>query len=136
RTVRVWDLRTGRERYKITGAAPFGRVAFSPDGTKLAAAEETRVRLFDAGDGTDLFALSGHTGKVLALAFSADGQRLVSGGGDRLVKLWDLTARKEVFSRTHTWAVADVGFGPKQDQIVSCAAGGTATARGEVRLWN
>jgi WD40 repeat protein/tRNA A-37 threonylcarbamoyl transferase component Bud32 len=136
RTVRVWDLRTGRERNRISGTTAFARVAFSPDGTRLAATTGTQIHLFDAGSGAELFTLSGHTGLVLALAFSADGRRLVSGGADRLVKLWDLTDRKEVFSRGHTWAVVDVGFSPRQDQLLSCASGGTATVRAEVRLWN
>jgi WD40 repeat protein/tRNA A-37 threonylcarbamoyl transferase component Bud32 len=137
RTVRVWDLKTGRERHKITGPAPLNRVAFSPDGAKLATAAGSEIHVFDAGSGADLFTLSGHTGLVVALAFSADGQRLASGGGDRLVKLWDLAAGKEIFSsRGHSGMIFDVGFSPNQDRLVTCGAGPAGTARGEVRLWN
>ncbi len=35
-------------------------------------------------------ALFGHTGSILALAFSNDDARLVSGGDDRTVRIWDL----------------------------------------------
>src|SRR5262249_38795067 len=57
-----------------------------------------------------------------------------SGGADRLAKLWDLTARKEVFSRTHSWPVLDVAFRPGQDLVLSCASGGTGVVRTEIRL--
>jgi WD40 repeat protein len=36
--------------------------------------------------------LTGHTDWVLALAFSADGKQLLSGGHDGIVRLWDVAA--------------------------------------------
>ena len=33
--------------------------------------------------------LRGHTGPVVAVAFSQDGKRVVSGSHDRLVKIWN-----------------------------------------------
>ena len=137
RAIRIWDLKTGKERPRIPVPMISERVAFSPDGTRLAALVGTQIQFFDAGSGNKLFALSGHTGKVRALAFSADGRRLVSGGDDRLVKFWDLAAGKEVFSGSgHTGAVSDVAFSPGKDQVVSCGVGPDGTARGEIRLWN
>ena len=126
--IRIWDVKTGKELHQITGREmPSRRVAFSPDGTRLAAVAGSQIRFFDAGSGTELFTLSGHAGNVVALAFSADGQRLVTAGADRLVKLWDLATGKEVFSRSgHPGAISDVAFSPKQDQIISCGTDRTA----------
>src|SRR5262249_22377559 len=134
--VRIWEVKTGKERYRIKVSNPAYRMAFSPDGTRLAAAVGAQIRFFDAGSGTDLFTLSGHRGTVRALALSADGRWLVSGGTDGVGKLWDLATGKEVFSRGgNTGIIVDVAFSPKQDHIVSCARP-KGNARREIRLWN
>ena len=40
--------------------------------------------------------LDGHTGSVHAVAVTADGQRVVSGGDDRTVRVWDLASGTEL----------------------------------------
>ena len=42
--------------------------------------------------------LVGHSGEVLAVAFSPDGKRVVSGAEDSLVKIWDVESETEVCS--------------------------------------
>ncbi|MBI4661967.1 MAG: protein kinase [Verrucomicrobia bacterium] len=42
------------------------------------------------------FTLSGHSNRIMALAFTPDGKRLSSSGYDGEVKLWDLEAKKEL----------------------------------------
>ncbi|MGL4419754.1 MAG: WD40 repeat domain-containing protein, partial [Gemmataceae bacterium] len=42
--------------------------------------------------------LSGHTGPVKTACFSADGQRVVTGGADRLVKLWNANSGAELLT--------------------------------------
>ena len=36
----------------------------------------------------DMYLLSGHTSDVSAVAFSADGSKVVSGSNDKTVKIW------------------------------------------------
>ena len=36
----------------------------------------------------DMYLLSGHDGWVMSVAFSADGSKVVSGSGDKNVKIW------------------------------------------------
>jgi WD40 repeat protein len=50
------------------------------------------VKVWDVATGRNLFILAGHEKEILNVRFSADGRRLVSGGWDRLVKVWDLPA--------------------------------------------
>src|SRR5207249_10612291 len=51
----------------------FKTVAFSPDGSLVAADWDTAVRLWDARTGREVDTLRGHTGSVTALAFSPSG---------------------------------------------------------------
>jgi WD40 repeat protein len=137
RTIRFWNLETGREQgSRIGGPAFFTKIAFSPDGKRLAAVAAAQIHVFDAAGGAELFALTGHTGAVQDLAFSADGARLVSGSTDRSIKLWDLATRKEIFSSRSPGSVVSVAFSPRQDQILSCSGGSTPAAGGELRVWN
>ena len=91
----------------LTGpAAPVTVLAWSPDGTRLAAAagggslihqgpttnqgpeaSDAVVRVWSAA-GVPLAALEGHAGPVTALAWSPDGQTLASGSRDGTVRLW------------------------------------------------
>ena len=64
--------------------------------------------------------LAGHTNNVSSVAFSPDGQHIVSGSYDKLVKVWSVSARKEVASLAgHTNWVRSVAFSPDGQHIVS-----------------
>src|SRR6187551_2838586 len=103
KTVRVWSATTGELKRTIRGElgeGPAGRIhaaALSPGdrllavggwlGTDPSAARSTssnafQIRVFDFQSETSFRLLSGHSDTVLSLAFSHDGKRLLSGGGD------------------------------------------------------
>src|SRR5262249_17684104 len=48
------------------------------------------IRLWDAWSGKELGRLAGHRGWVMAIAFSPDGRRLVSGSTDTTALVWDV----------------------------------------------
>jgi len=43
--------------------------------------------------------LTGHSNYVTSVAYSPDGKRIVSGSGDRTVKIWDMAMGEEVSHR-------------------------------------
>jgi WD40 repeat protein len=68
-------------------------ITFSPCGRLLAVASEFnkgQVIVYEMVTGTARFVLEGHSGPVLAMAFSHDGRLLATGGQDTTALLWDV----------------------------------------------
>ena len=87
--VLLWD-RAGRPTPLLERAGVFRDMAFSPDGTRLAAGcDDNTVRLLDVASREQVAELRGHTDYVHAIDWSPDGTRLVSGSGDFTVRVWD-----------------------------------------------
>ncbi len=64
---------------------------FSPDGRTLAlaGAQDGTVQLLDVATGTHIRALTGHTFKILGVAFRPDGPQHAAAGRDGSVLIWD-----------------------------------------------
>src|SRR5690606_10595193 len=78
-------------------------VAFSPDGKLLATVggrtlhyRPGEVFLWDASTGEKKGQLEGHDSTVWGVAFSPDGKMLATAAYDKVAKLWELQAQKEL----------------------------------------
>jgi eukaryotic-like serine/threonine-protein kinase len=78
----------------------------------------------------ELMALRGHTGPVLAVAYSPDGERIVTGSADRTARVWDEASDKVLILRGHGDAVKSVAFSPDGQRVLTGSWDGTA------RLWD
>jgi eukaryotic-like serine/threonine-protein kinase len=93
--VRVWDAAAAQEgRPLATGKAP-GPLAFRRDGL-LALGRDGAIELWDLAGGRKVRELLGPTGAVACLAFTPEGDRLVSGGADQTTRVWDVASGREV----------------------------------------
>jgi RNA polymerase sigma factor (sigma-70 family) len=91
--------RLGTLRLRHDHATGVGALAFSADGKLLASAGfDQTLRLWETATGKELARLK-HGGMLHTLAFSPDGKTLAAaGGGDCLVRLWDVAGGKEIKS--------------------------------------
>jgi len=73
-------------------------VAWSADGARIAVGSVGEARVYDAKSGSKVATLPGHDGGVFAVSFSPDGKRLVTGGYDGNVRIFDVPSGKLVTS--------------------------------------
>ncbi len=95
KTVRFWELATGKVALKVGGFDSINSVAFAPDGRRVALGVgwlNGKIHLLDAATGKDRRAFQGHGAYVPTLAFSPDATRLASGQRDSTVLVWDATS--------------------------------------------
>ena len=84
-----------------------------------------------ADEKPEIFIQTGHPSGVNALAVSPDGNRILSGSGDKTLKLWDIATGREI--RTflgHKGGVKATAFSPDGRQAVS---GGWDH---DIRIWD
>lgn len=110
-------------------------MAVSPDGNLIALAKFGEVELVSAKDGALVRKLTGHRGRVNAVAFSKEGTRLVSGAGEPALigeaKLWDVASGKALRTyRGHKDCLYAVAISPDGQMI---ATGGYDQS---IKLWS
>jgi WD40 repeat protein len=134
----LWDPETRKFSSDHSGAVT--ALAFSPDGKKLAFWTAHFVthdlipgelRLWDLERKPEQSSLlQEHMGSVASLAFSPNGETVVSGAGDQTVKLWDVeTGRERATLLGHTDRVMAAAFSPDGTLLVTGGLDHT------VRLW-
>ena len=95
------------------GKGGIGEIAYSPDGNRLAVANNIGIWIYDAHTLVELDLLTGHTDVTTSIAFSPDGKTLVSSSYDETVRLWDVSTGTLKSTLTgHTRRINDLAFSP------------------------
>jgi DNA-binding beta-propeller fold protein YncE len=132
KTVRVWDLHTGKELLTLKGHIWWVRsVAISRDGRRIVSgSSDGSVKVWDAHTGKELLTLKGHTAQVTSVAMSPDGNRIASASEDHTLKVWDSATGQDLMTlKGHTFYVG-VTWSPDGTRIVSASIDGT------VKVWH
>lgn len=136
REARLVDVNfTHADLNKSTFTDMFGSilsVAFSPNGTVLAAGTDTgEIRLWRVSDGMLLATFSGHTDWIWGLTFSPDGTYLASGSSDQTLRLWDITSEQCIhILRGHRHRIRGIAFSADSALLAS------SSEDHEIRIWN
>jgi WD40 repeat protein len=69
----VWNAASGDLKFTLTNADPFPAIAFSPDGSLIAAASGTNLYFWSAADGQKITVIPTGSESILELAFAPNG---------------------------------------------------------------
>lgn len=140
--VRAYLADTGAPYETFAGhSGAIGAVRFAPQGTLLSASSDNTARLWDPapvwtfvgqiGPTSDKLAelsASPFVDRVLALAFSPDGQLLATGGGEPSrsgeLKIWNVSDRRLALDlpEAHSDTIFGLEFSPDGKYLASCGA--------------
>jgi WD40 repeat protein/serine/threonine protein kinase len=142
-SVKLWDVDSGALLYSFDTQPEVGlSVAFSPDGqTLVSGSAGDTISLWDVSSGALLHSFNGpsallhslidYMDPVLSMAFSPDGQTLVSGSQHGTVRLMDVGSGELLhFLIGHTDPVWSVAFSPDGQTIAS------GSHDNSVKLWD
>ena len=97
-TVKLWDPRAGSSAIMaFKHAAPIEAVLPMPSGTTILATAENRITVLDIVGGKLLNSIQNHQKTVTSLSLASRGSRLVSGGLDGHVKVFETTGWNVVY---------------------------------------
>jgi WD40 repeat protein/S1-C subfamily serine protease len=134
KTVRLWELETGRQLAMLSGhTQSVTGVAFLPDGRRaLSCSEDGTIRLWDLESGQAVLEFGPRAGPIRGVAVSPEGRTAVSAGEDGIVRVWDLENGREVEGLVgHTGRVHCVAF-----TLDGHAVSGGGSQDKTIRIWD
>ena len=137
----IWDTTSGEVRRILRGAEGWiGSVAFSPDGTRIAAgmgftdAGSGEILIWDASTGRPVTTLGeiapNDDHAFVDLSFSPDGRLLAAANLDGTAKVWHLASGERRLTLPIGGLVVAVAFSPDGRLLVTAGSDGT------VRVWD
>jgi WD40 repeat protein/serine/threonine protein kinase len=149
-TVKVWEASEFKEPLTLKGHSDeIWSVAISADGRRIVTgSEDGTAKVWEAASRRELLTLKGHgvqvdsaaatvsnakgrSARVFSVAFSPDGQRIVTTSSDNTAKLWDAASGRELLTlKGHNDWIMSAAFSPDGRRIV------TGSVDYSAKLWD
>lgn len=146
--IKVWDTRTAQCLKTLLGHTNWvWSVAInSTQRTITSGSEDGSIKIWDFKSGRCLHTLLGYTQTSWAALFARlpinhfqssktvaqENQYIISGGEDKLLRIWSLKSKQCVTLAGHTDAIRAIAFSPDEQVIAS----GSSTDDKTIRLWD
>jgi len=106
------QMERSRELLKLPTHNQYHTVTFSPDGKHLAAGNNrNQIVVWDAQNGQEIMAFTGHRNEIIDVAFSPDGRWLASSGREG-ARVWNRATGNEAFAILGKGWLSRVAFSP------------------------
>jgi WD40 repeat protein len=128
----IWDLKTKTRSLCLFESTKFKSMVYHPDETQLlTTGSDRKVAYWDTFDGQAIRVLeASDEGEVSTLSISMSGSHYVTGGEERLLKLWDYDQGVcKYMGVGHSGSITCAKIAPDQSFIVS------AGSEGAIFLW-
>jgi RNA polymerase sigma factor (sigma-70 family) len=130
-TVTLWDVASGKELRALSlGQMTARAIAWSRDGSRLAAGTNSRLWAWDVASGQALCATDpGHDATIRVVAYDRDGT-LFTASDDCTVRSWDPATGKAKLTLPHDYAVYGLAISPDGSLVAGSGV------RGDLRVWD
>ncbi|KAI0938132.1 hypothetical protein AcV5_001173 [Taiwanofungus camphoratus] len=138
-TMRLFDSRTGECEMVMGGSAgdgsgrnttPVEQVLMFPSGTVALSSAGPILRVWDlVAGGRCMRAMSNHQKTVTSLAFDSRASRLLTGGLDQIVKVYDVSTYKVVHTMRYPAPILCLAISPDETHIAAGMSDGTLSVR-------
>ncbi len=128
----VWRTADGKIIHLFQAKKNMKKLAFHPTDNNILVTADSTLCFWNLDTGLQLHTpLTGHHKFVKSIAFSRDGQCLVSGSLDGTVIIWDVKNYKPIRTLSgFNGEINDVAFNPVDNSIA------TATGDGTIKIWD
>lgn len=117
--VKMYDIRTNSAVFEVNHGSPVHSVMFLPTGGIFVSCGVSHVKVWDAFAGGRLIAMmSAHNRPITCLQLACNGRRLLSGGMDRKVKVYDMTTYRTVHNLDFPNSISSMAVAPDDETLV------------------
>ena len=124
--LRIWDWEGEVLQQEVEYPGCVARAAFSPTESIVAVVGYGPAIVWDVDAGHEAYTLAGNLGDAFSIAFSPDGQRIVTAGMDGMLRIWDATDGSGLLAISLSSAsLGDVAFFPDGDRVAAASVDGS-----------